>query len=150
MSQQLPYSCGAIEPLLSGYLDEELTQQEGQQVRIHLANCASCQQQLADITAIQDALRSELPGATDKERVMAIVNDKPSILMQRLGWLLLLVTIIPLSGYGAYLFWIDIDVPMWVRFVVSGFWLGLVVLFVSVARQRFIAAKTDRYKRVQL
>ncbi|RUO41025.1 hypothetical protein CWE22_02190 [Pseudidiomarina aestuarii] len=150
MSQQLPYSCGAIEPLLSGYLDEELTQQESQQVRIHLASCPSCQQQLTDLTAIQGALRSELPQITDKERVMAIVNDKPSLWMQRFGWLLLLITILPLSAYGAYVFWLDTGVPVWVKWVVSGFWLGLIVLFLSVARQRLIAAKTDRYKRVQL
>lgn len=150
MSQQSISSCEAIEPLLSGYLDEELTQQESQRVRIHLASCSSCQQQLADITAIQGALRSELPDATDKERVMAIVNDRPSVLMQNFGWLLLLITVIPLSCYAAYLFWIDTEVLLWVKLIVSGFWLGLIVLFISVVRQRLIAAKTDRYKRVQL
>lgn len=150
MNQQLPTSCTDIEPLLSGYLDHELTQQEGQRVRIHLSRCETCRHHFNELTAIQGALRNELPSTTDKERIMTIVNDKPSVVMQRLGWLLLLVTILPLSAYAAYTFWLDAQIPVWVKLVTSAFWLGFLILFISVARQRLIAAKTDRYKRVQL
>jgi anti-sigma factor RsiW len=58
---------GALEPLLSAYLDGELDPARRQQVKEHLAVCALCTQELAHLQAGDEALAGlqPPPGAPD-------------------------------------------------------------------------------------
>ena len=52
--------CKDISELLAAYLDNELTPEEGEQVRSHLSTCPHCREELEAIAAAQDQLRRAL------------------------------------------------------------------------------------------
>lgn len=72
-------SCEQYEPLISAFLDRELSGDEKVEVAEHLAACPVCQRYFDDLVAIHDVLeREEAPvpeGFAD--RVMAGVGDTP-------------------------------------------------------------------------
>lgn len=65
---------------------------------------------------------------------------------RRTGWVLVVTGLAALVIYGLFLFLAVPGNPL-VKLAVSVPVLGLVVLFISVLRQRLQAAKTDRYSR---
>lgn len=69
-----------------------------------------------------------------------------------LGWILASVGAIVLLVWGAWT-WVrkilaDTELPEFVRWAILALAAGLVVVFVSVARERFFVRKTDPYKDV--
>ena len=152
MTQQ--YSCDEISVLISGYLDDELTQQQQQRLALHLQQCTNCQAQFEQLQLMQHELKQSLSneGAFMREddRIQAHLNEPKSRGLRRLGWLLLILGSLPLLGYGLYQFWHDPEVPVWMKFSLSAVWLGGLVVFLSVLRQRLTERKTDRYNKVKL
>jgi anti-sigma factor RsiW len=62
---------------LRAYLDEELSEAEQTEISAHLANCAQCQTQLAEVSALADAVSARLaqranePGSASLEAALA-------------------------------------------------------------------------------
>ena len=78
------------------------------------------------------------------------MNDVTVRSSRGLGWLLYVAGLVILIGFGVYEFVKDETVDAIVKTGVAGVVVGLVLLFVSVARQRLIARKTDKYKDVEI
>lgn len=140
-------SCAVFEPLISGALDGELTQQQQQHLQQHLNHCERCRRIYDELEAVQTELRKGRSGAHPLQQ-----NQAASVggFWPLLGWALLVLGVLPLIAYGIYQFMLDEHLPLWVRFAIASTSLGLVVLFVYVARQRYLNGKTDNYKKVQL
>ncbi|MFC7160078.1 hypothetical protein [Pseudidiomarina halophila] len=66
------------------------------------------------------------------------------------GWALLAAGVLPLIAYAIYQFMLDETLPLWVKLAIVSTSVGLLVLFAYVARQRYVIAKNDKYKKVQL
>jgi anti-sigma factor RsiW len=148
------YSCDEISVLISGYLDDELSQQQQQRLFLHVQQCASCQAQLEQLQLLQQSMQQSLPreGATmrEQQRIQQHLNEPKSRATRWLGWLLMAAGLTSLLGYGLYQFWQDPTVPVWMKFSFSAFWLGALVVFLSVLRQRLNERKSDRYNKVKL
>lgn len=86
----------------------------------------------------------------EEDRIQQHLNEPKSRTTRWLGWLLMVAGLIPLLGYGLYQFWQDPTVPVWMKFSFSAFWLGGLVVFLSVLRQRLSERKSDRYNKVKL
>lgn len=68
-------------------------------------------------------------------------------LERRTGWLILIAGLVALGAAAVFAFvWYDWG-PAWLKVILALVWLGLVVLFISVLRERLEVAKTDRYSR---
>lgn len=72
-------SCAEYEPLISAFLDGELSEEERMEVAAHLAECPACQKYFDDLVAIHDALdQTEAPVPEGfSGRVMAQVRETP-------------------------------------------------------------------------
>ena len=73
-------SCEKYEPMISAFLDGELSEEERVDVAAHLAACPGCQRYFDDLVAIHDALeQEEVPVPEDfAESVMARVRETPA------------------------------------------------------------------------
>ncbi len=141
--------CNEVEEQLSGYLDGELTQQESQKIHLHLESCQSCQSIYRDLKSMQHSIAQlEKPTMSEVE-LKHIMQDRPAIGMQWIGWMMLIAGISVIVGFVAYQFFTS-DEAFLIKLVVSSIYGGLAFLFLTVLRQRFIARKTDRYKGVDL
>ena len=66
------------------------------------------------------------------------------------GWLLIIIGILALSGVGVYEFIVDPGLPIWMKLIITAIYGGLAVLLFSVLRQRLIERKSDKYKDVEI
>jgi anti-sigma factor (TIGR02949 family) len=142
--------CQQIADMLSGYLDGELTQGDRQRVELHLESCADCRKSYEDMAALRQAVGRLSFGEMSPQQWRKMMNDVTVRSSRGLGWLLYVAGLVILVGFGAYEFVNDDTVPAIVKTGMVGVVIGLVLLFISVARQRLITRKTDRYKDVEI
>ena len=138
---------GFDEVLISGYLDDELTQGEAQQVRIHLEDCATCRATAAELQKLKEATMSsdfKVPddGWDETPRGGASRILRNAGLLVGLAWIV---------GLTMWLIWELANDPEGLvgLLLVGGFLLSAGLILASVLIDRRRAMKTDRYRRVQ-
>ncbi len=138
--------------MLSGYVDGELTPEQIVEFERRLADDPELRKEL-------DAFRKlkEVTGAVKYADIpQSVWQGYWQSLYRRLergtGWILLSISAILLLGIGAYClcmdFFLNPDKPILLKIAVGAGILGLVVLLVSVIRERLFAYNRDRYKEV--
>ena len=138
--------------LLSGYIDGELTQQDRQRVALHCENCATCRDSLAELEALRARIGRSTLSAIGQDVWREAMNDKATKTTRGLGWLLLAGGLLLAAGIGVYEFlstgWTTLSLSE--KVIVTGIYGGLLLLFVSVLRQRLVERKSDKYKDVEI
>lgn len=143
--------CENMNELISGYLDDELTQGDYQRVGVHLQSCERCRQMLDEMTKLRGAVALSQPRAElESERWERIMNDLPARASRGIGWILFISGLVTLLGLAIWEFAIDNEVQLHVKLAVAGIWFGLLFLFLSVLRQRLVSWKSDKYKDVKI
>lgn len=141
---QRDLSCSTIEPLISGALDNELTQQQRQQLHLHLGNCEACANLYRELAEQRGAVKL---GVQPHENVTESATER---FWNRIGGCLVVLGLIPLIFYAIYQFSQDSGLPWWVKLTTAATVLGLLLLFINVLRQRMKIAKNDPYRKVKL
>lgn len=138
-----------VEPLLSAYLDDELTQAEAQRVELHLEECDECRSALREMKRIQE-LTAEIEFVQPPDEALDVIAQRLSVRAPRWGgWLLVVIGLIAWVAYGLFL---ALRHPRWPTAgeLLAGLVLiGLALVFVSVLRQRLLERRQDRYRRVR-
>ncbi|MDG2014828.1 MAG: zf-HC2 domain-containing protein [Pirellulaceae bacterium] len=143
-------SCEEINDQLSGYLDEELTQGDSQKVDVHLRGCPACQKILDEMRLLRNAVAgSQKVEKLQDDQWEKIVNDLPSKASAGTGWVLLIAGVLTLAGLGIWEFTVADDVSTGAKLGGGAVGFGLLLLFVSVLRQRLISWRTDKYKDIK-
>lgn len=138
-----------VRPILSAYLDGELTQADSQRVRIHLEDCAACRRELDELGRVRE-LAADLRFLEPPEEKMDEMEKRVTVRApRRLGWLLVILGLAGWAGYAAWLFVTDPATATWQKLLTGAVIIGGVLLFVSVLRQRLLELPHDRYRRVK-
>lgn len=140
--------CHDFEVLISGYLDGELATEEKRVLEEHMDTCAACRCEFDSLQSLvigtARALRvDEPPEAVWDEFLDSLYNR----MERRSGWLLVILGSLALIVYGIFLYFTEPWGSALEKMLVAIPSVGLVLLFVSVLRQRLRASKTDRYSR---
>ncbi len=134
--------------MLSAYVDRELTQADSQRVRIHLDECPECRQALQQLRGLQ-RLTAEMKFTDPPEDKMEELERRLSVQApRRAGWGLFLSGISVWLVYAVYLF-VTSPVQLFEKLAVGAVVIGLVLLFVSVLRERLLVLPHDRYRGVK-
>jgi len=136
--------------LLSGYIDDELTQQVRQRVERHCEQCTECSTQLERF----QSLKVEIGDASLSRRANDIWRENMESngigTTRNIGWILLIGGIVLATSIAFVLFLISQSVSGVEKLIAAAIYGGLLLLLVSVWRQRVIESKTDRYKDVDI
>lgn len=133
--------------LIHAYVDGELTQQEEQRVEASLAADPALQAQVDAYRQIGDAIRSTRLKEPDRERWDDPETPRGATAPRQLGLLLLLGGYLGLAGMGLHEFFTGPE-PLWAKILVGAIVAGVGILLTSVARQRMLESRDDRYTRV--
>ncbi|HEY0961688.1 MAG TPA: zf-HC2 domain-containing protein [Pseudomonadales bacterium] len=148
-----PAPCAAIGDLLSGYVDQELTQQQAQRVRVHLDTCEACRRLHADLRNMKEQLRQLSWPISDEDMLDKLEKDLFASGARNFGWLLLGIGALCASLAGIVAFFLFLaapDVPLLVKLFNGLIVVGGLALFVSVVRERLLTYKKDKYRNVKL
>jgi len=136
------------ESLLSGYLDDALTQGDAQRVRIHLEDCSSCHTLVVDMKRIRKAtMTTPFTSPADEQW-----DERPQGTGSRsaftLGWLVLIIWGVGVIGFALGHAWAGPQT--WIeRLILFGGGSGIALVFLSVLIDRLKNRKTDRYREVE-
>ena len=142
--------CQHIAELISGHIDGELTQQDSQRVELHLESCVACRRTYEGMSQLRQKVGQLTYGEMSNEEWSQMMNDLTVRTSRATGWILYVVGLLIVVGYGAYEFAVDDELPALLKTGIAGIVVGVILLFVSVLRQRLIARKSDKYKDVQI
>ncbi len=137
--------------LLMGQIDGELAPGERKELEEHLAGCPECRRELEEfrkLKEVTDMVRFEEPEDRVWEHYWGGIYNR---LERGLGWILASVGAILLLAFGAFrlieTLLTDPTVSLVLKLAVSALLLGVVVLVVSLVRERVFGLKHDRYSR---
>ena len=144
-------SCETIQPLITGYLDGELSADQQAELDAHLAQCGQCRRDLEELRQLKDNLAGmsfREPGDDELERFWQNVYNRTE---RGVGWILFTVGAIALLSFGTIMLitklFADSEVSWIVKIGVVAVISGAVLLFVSILRERLTVRKTDKYSK---
>lgn len=142
---------GHVGELLSGFIDDELTQQDRQRVRLHVESCAECTAELAELAALREKVGRSSLGAGHKDTWRETMQDNPVRASRGIGWLLIIIGCLLAGGVFVYDFITRGPSMMSIEnLIILSLYAGALFLFLSVLRQRLIERKSDKYKDVEI
>lgn len=146
-------SCEPFKPLLSGYVDAELTPEEQTSLTNHLSHCSECRAELAalrEVDGVTRAMKHEIPSDVFWDRYWLSVYHR---LERGLGWILLSAGAALLLSFGLWHFvtgfLLDSGAPLVVRAGSALAALGFAILIVGLVRERIRTWRADPYKEVK-
>jgi len=142
-------SCDEFNRLASGYVDGELSEAQRLRFEAHLETCDACRRDLAALETLAedlDMMTFKEPGDEELALYWAGVYNR---LERGVGWILFSLGAILTLCYGAFKaieeLVRDPNVSILLKVGVCALIAGLVVLFVSLLRERLVVRKVDRY-----
>ncbi len=145
-------SCEDHAPLISGLIDGELVPDEEARIRAHLDSCAHCQQELGALTEQREttgALRLRDPDPELMDRFHIGIYQR---IERATGWVLLSAGATLAGSVLAYQALRDLigdgSLPLALRVGVPALVLGLILLLVSIAREKLFLHRNERYREI--
>jgi hypothetical protein len=137
--------------LLSGFIDDELTQQDRQRVQLHCDSCAQCNANLGELRSLRERIGKSKLSDIEYDVWRETMDDTTVKTTRGIGWLLLIGGVLVGVGAGVYeIITNPSTLTLVEKLVVGGVYGGMLLIFISVLRQRLIERKSDRYKDVEI
>jgi predicted anti-sigma-YlaC factor YlaD len=145
--------CEEIQKLMMGYLDKEISDDEKKLVEKHLAGCRKCKAEFDSFTRLKE-VTDKVKLADLKEDIWAGYWKGVYRRIERgAGWIFFSIGAIVLLALGVFQFFKNLFLDPSVSFIVKigiGFLaFGVIVLLVSILRERVFAYKHERYKEIE-
>lgn len=141
-----------LKELLTAYADGELDEEGRREVEKRLAESEDLRRELESMKKVK-SLTSHMQLAQPEEEVWKMYwNQVYNRIERGIGWILLSIGAIILLSFGAFHFVQDFlrdpEPPLIMKIGVSTATLGVIILLVSVLRERLFIRKTERYKEI--
>jgi len=141
--------CDRFRELMMARLDGEITPEDLRELEEHLAGCEACRQEFEEMERITDLVGEiELPRPSEEEMTMYW----PSIyarIERGAGWWLLVAGVVIWVCYGVYAFLTSPGMEALTKVLIALPVIGVVLLLVSVIRERYHVSKTERYGEIE-
>ena len=150
MTNDIQNGAGHVGELMSGYIDGELTQQDRQRVEVHCDSCAQCENTLADLKELRNAVGKARLSELGEDKWREEMDDTVVKVARGIGWLMFIGGWLVIGGISLFASIMNDSTSLGVKLLVASTYVGLASLFISVLRQRLIERKTDKYKDVEI
>lgn len=147
-------NCEQAKILLSGLVDAELNPEEKKIISDHIASCSECRKEYARLRKMKEVTDDmkyfDLPDKLWAGYWREIYNR----VERGIGWILLSIGAIILLAFAAWQildkFFLDPAEPLYLKLGVGLLLLGLIILLISIIRERLFSRKHDRYDEVEI
>lgn len=138
---------------LVGYLDGELKNKERELIENHLRKCPECQKELKEFKKLRGVMMSmkyQKPPDEVWENYWKSIYNR---LERRISWILTSVGAAILLFYGGFKLVEDFiknpEIALLLKIGILVLLAGLVILFISILRERIFIFKYDKYREVK-
>ncbi len=144
-------NCQDFQDMLTAYIDGELPDSQRQKLQEHLDGCETCRSQLQAYRRLKedlDMIQFKEPTDAELQRYWQGIYNR---LERGVGWMLFSAGAIVLLCYGVFKLLETLIRNPTVEWILKvgavAMVFGLVVLFVSILRERLSLRKVDKYSR---
>lgn len=146
-------NCQKASIYISGSLDGELMAEQQGQLDEHLAACRNCRKEYEELLKLKE-VTSDMRFSDLPDRYWAgYWNSIYNRLERGIGWIFISIAAIILLAYGLWRllsdFFVNDTISIVLRIGVGLGLLGLLILLVSILREKIFARKHERYKEVE-
>jgi len=146
--------CDDIRILLSALVDNELDGEQKKAVSDHLVGCDGCREEYAKMRNLKE-VTDDMKYFDLPDRLMAgYWNGIYNRIERSAGWIFLSIGAILLLAFGAWellnQFFLDSRPPLILKLGVGVLLIGVIILTVSVLRERLFARAHDRYEEIEI
>ena len=142
-----------IKELISSYLDNELDGEQRRRVDEHLEKCPECRSEYGEMFRFEEVMAKMALKQPPKEAWKVYSESVYNRIERGIGWILLSVgamIILFFSGYQIVKGFIeDPSIPVIVKMGILAGLGGVVILLVSLVRERLFVNKRERYKEIE-
>ncbi len=142
-------ACGRFKELMMASLDGEISAEDRAELESHLAECADCRRDFDEHTMLSELVGEiELPKPSQED----MMKYWPSVyakIERGAGWGLVVIGALIWVAYGIYLFITDPTIGSMTKFLIALPAVGVLMLLISVIRERINVSRTERYKEVE-
>lgn len=147
-------NCEQAKILLSGLVDAELNPEEKKIISDHIVSCPDCRREYARLKKMKEVTDDmkyfDLPDKLWAGYWREIYNR----VERGIGWIFLSIGAIILLAFAAWQildnFFLDPAEPLYLKLGVGLLLLGLIILLISIIRERLFSRKHDRYDEVEI
>jgi len=142
-------ACGRFKELMMASLDGEICAADREELESHLVECADCRrefEELSKLTRLVGEIELQRPSQEDMMKYWPSVYAK---IERSAGWGLVIIGALIWAAYGVYLFITDPTTGSLTKFLVALPIVGVLMLLISVLRERINVGRSERYKEVE-
>ncbi len=147
-------NCEQAKILLSGLVDGELNLEDKKIVSDHIASCPDCRREYARLKKLKEVTDDmkyfDLPDKLWAGYWREIYNQ----VERGIGWIFLSIGAIILLAFAAWQilnnFFLDSTQSLYLKLGIGLLLLGLIILLISIIRERLFSRKHDRYDEVEI
>ncbi|MDH3253465.1 MAG: zf-HC2 domain-containing protein [Acidobacteriota bacterium] len=134
--------------LLSGYLDDVLTQQDTQRVRLHLETCTTCSHLVEEMKTTREVTMTSTFATPPDDQW----DERPSAGLSRLsfglGWGILIIWFVASVGFALGQLWSGPE-SLTEKLLIFSALTAVTLLLLSVLIDRLKRLGSDRYRRIE-
>ncbi len=142
-------TCGRFKDLMMASLDGEISAEDRAKLESHLAECADCKREFDELSTLSRLVGEiELPRPSQED----MMKYWPSVyarIERGAGWGLVVIGALIWVAYGIFLFITDPTTGNMTKLLIALPVVGVMMLLISVIRERINVSKTERYKEVE-
>ncbi len=144
-------SCQEFKPMITGYLDGELSPEQAQGLQSHLSTCRECTRELANLRDLKENLamiKFKEPTDAELDRYWKSIYNR---LERGLAWILFSAGAIIVLCYGGFKLIEqtikDPSIGLLLKIGLTALVFGAVILFISLLRERLTVRNVDKYSK---
>jgi ferric-dicitrate binding protein FerR (iron transport regulator) len=142
-------NCARARELLMARLDGEITPGDLAELERHLAVCGECRRELKEMGELTDLVGEVRLAKPSEEDMMRYWPSVYARIERGMGWGLLVAGAVIWVGYGVHAFLTNPLMEALTKLLVALPIVGILMLLVSVIRERYHVSKTERYGEVE-
>lgn len=141
-----------IKKLISSYHEDVLNNTQKKQVEEHIAACDECRHEFEEMRRFEEVMEKMELKQAPKEMWQVYWSSVYNRLERRVGWIFLSIGAIILLFFGGYKMVeniiVDPTIPLLLKVGILAALAGLVILLISIGRERIFVRQRERYKEV--
>ena len=145
--------CEEIRELLTKYVDNEVGDEEKFRVEEHLSACRNCKKEYDSFVKLKEVTNSMKFADLTEEMWAGYWKGVYRRIERGTGWIFASIGAIILLAFGVFQFFkeffVDPHVHTIVKVGVLVLAFGIIILLVSIIRERVFAHKRERYKEIE-
>jgi len=137
--------CCVVQDLLAAFLDGKVQPETDREITYHLASCAACRKLAVDLKPsweLPKDLEKPAQGGEEGRTELKATRRRSSALT--LGVILIIFSLVVVSGLGVFEFFKVSDIPVWLKAVFAAALLGTGIILTVLIVERIREQRSEK------